>query len=108
MVAEKDLPSGADGCVTSLSCDPMGKSLLLAGCSDGSVRLFDRRLPPSDWSVTIIIINISMLPKLLLIIDIVVYMLQYCANHARAQQLGAQGVFRPEQPRQVYYWQVGN
>lgn len=44
----QDIPTGADSCVTSLACDSVGKSLLIAGCGDGSVRLYDRRLPPSD------------------------------------------------------------
>lgn len=44
----QDIPTGADSCVTSLACDSVGRSLLVAGCGDGSVRLFDRRLPPSD------------------------------------------------------------
>ena len=44
----QDIPTGADSCVTSLACDSVGRSLLIAGCGDGSVRLFDRRLPPSD------------------------------------------------------------
>lgn len=47
----QDIPTGADSCVTSLSCDSVGRSLLIAGCGDGSVRLYDRRLPPSDSRV---------------------------------------------------------
>lgn len=47
----QDIPTGADSCVTSLACDSVGRSLLIAGCGDGSVRLFDRRLPPSDSRV---------------------------------------------------------
>lgn len=47
----QDIPTGADSCVTSLACDSVGRSLLVAGCGDGSVRLFDRRLPPSDSRV---------------------------------------------------------
>ncbi|EDO47933.1 predicted protein [Nematostella vectensis] len=47
----QDIPTGADSCVTSLACDSVGRSLLIAGCGDGSVRLYDRRLPPSDSRV---------------------------------------------------------
>ena len=45
----QDIPTGADSCVTSLACDSMGRSLLIAGCGDGSVRLYDRRLAPAEW-----------------------------------------------------------
>ena len=44
----QDIPTGADSCVTSMCCDSFGKSLIVAGCGDGSVRLFDRRMPPND------------------------------------------------------------
>uniref|UniRef100_A0A2C9JG35 Raptor N-terminal CASPase-like domain-containing protein n=1 Tax=Biomphalaria glabrata TaxID=6526 RepID=A0A2C9JG35_BIOGL len=46
-----DISTGADSCVTSLASDPLGKSLLIAGCGDGSVRLFDRRLNPAECRV---------------------------------------------------------
>ena len=32
LCASKDIPTGADSCVTSLSCDSVGRSLLIAGC----------------------------------------------------------------------------
>ena len=35
--------------MTSLASDSFGRSLLIAGCGDGTVRLFDRRLAPSEW-----------------------------------------------------------
>ncbi|XP_071815163.1 regulatory-associated protein of mTOR-like isoform X2 [Apostichopus japonicus] len=47
----QDIPTGADSCVTSLACDSMGRSLLIAGCGDGSLRLYDRRLAPTDSRV---------------------------------------------------------
>ncbi|RUS73614.1 hypothetical protein EGW08_018620, partial [Elysia chlorotica] len=46
-----DINTGAESCVTSLASDSMHKSLLIAGCGDGSVRLFDRRLNPSECRV---------------------------------------------------------
>ncbi|XP_059163901.1 regulatory-associated protein of mTOR-like isoform X2 [Physella acuta] len=46
-----DISTGAESCVTSLASDPLGKSLLIAGCGDGSVRLFDRRLNPAECRV---------------------------------------------------------
>lgn len=45
----QDIPTGADSCVTSLTCDSVNRSLLVAGLGDGSVRLYDRRLPADDW-----------------------------------------------------------
>eukprot|EP00058_Branchiostoma_floridae_P018111 XP_002603600.1 hypothetical protein BRAFLDRAFT_126916 [Branchiostoma floridae] len=47
----QDIPTGADSCVTSLVSDSVGRSLLIAGCGDGSVRLFDRRLAPNECRV---------------------------------------------------------
>ncbi|XP_071961463.1 regulatory-associated protein of mTOR-like isoform X2 [Antedon mediterranea] len=47
----QDIPTGADSCVTSIACDSVGRSLLIAGCGDGSVRLYDRRLTPLDSRV---------------------------------------------------------
>ncbi|WAQ95554.1 RPTOR-like protein [Mya arenaria] len=35
----QDIPTGADSCVTCLASDMSGRSLLIAGCGDGSVRL---------------------------------------------------------------------
>ncbi|GLG94261.1 Regulatory-associated protein of mTOR [Gryllus bimaculatus] len=43
-----DIPTGADNCVTSISTDLSESNLLVAGCGDGSIRLFDRRLPPHE------------------------------------------------------------
>ena len=37
--------------MTSLVSDSVGRSLLVVGCGDGSVRLFDRRLSPNDSRV---------------------------------------------------------
>lgn len=44
----QDIPTGADSCVTSLSCDSQ-RSLIVAGLGDGSVRVFDRRMGPNEW-----------------------------------------------------------
>lgn len=44
----QDIPTGADSCVTSLSCDPQ-RSLVAAGFGDGSVRVYDRRMGPNEW-----------------------------------------------------------
>ncbi|XP_055596316.1 regulatory-associated protein of mTOR [Uranotaenia lowii] len=41
-----DIPSGSDTTIIKLSCAPNG--IFAAGCNDGSVRLFDRRNPPSE------------------------------------------------------------
>ncbi len=52
----QDIPTGADSCITSIACDSVGRSLLVAGLGDGSVRIYDRRLPPSDWCVILLYI----------------------------------------------------
>lgn len=44
----QDIPTGADSCVTSLSCDSH-RSLIVAGLGDGSIRVFDRRMALSEW-----------------------------------------------------------
>lgn len=41
----QDIPSKADCCVSSLDTDGMG-NMIVAGCGDGAVRLFDRRISP--------------------------------------------------------------
>uniref|UniRef100_A0A8C2ESC0 Regulatory-associated protein of mTOR n=1 Tax=Cyprinus carpio TaxID=7962 RepID=A0A8C2ESC0_CYPCA len=46
----QDIPTGADSCVTSLSCDPQ-RSLVAAGLGDGSVRVYDRRMGPNECRV---------------------------------------------------------
>ncbi|XP_077490402.1 regulatory associated protein of MTOR complex 1 isoform X1 [Amblyomma americanum] len=45
-----DMPTGADYPITSLSIDHEG-SLLVAGCGDGTIRVYDRRLPPADCRI---------------------------------------------------------
>ncbi|XP_060573452.1 regulatory-associated protein of mTOR-like isoform X2 [Ruditapes philippinarum] len=47
----QDIPTGADSCVTCMASDMSGRSLLIAGCGDGTVRLFDRRLAPTECRV---------------------------------------------------------
>ncbi|XP_012256997.1 regulatory-associated protein of mTOR isoform X2 [Athalia rosae] len=44
---KQDIPTGADCCATCLDTDDSGV-LMALGCGDGSVRLFDRRLPPHE------------------------------------------------------------
>uniref|UniRef100_A0A6Q2ZMG3 Regulatory-associated protein of mTOR n=1 Tax=Esox lucius TaxID=8010 RepID=A0A6Q2ZMG3_ESOLU len=46
----QDIPTGADSCVTSLSCDSQ-RSLIAAGLGDGSVRIYDRRMGPNECRV---------------------------------------------------------
>uniref|UniRef100_A0A8D0B938 Regulatory associated protein of MTOR complex 1 n=1 Tax=Salvator merianae TaxID=96440 RepID=A0A8D0B938_SALMN len=46
----QDIPTGADSCVTSLSCDSH-RSLIVAGLGDGSVRVYDRRMALSECRV---------------------------------------------------------
>ena len=44
----QDIPTGADSCVTCLTSDSADRSLMIAGCGDGTVRMYDRRQPPSS------------------------------------------------------------
>ncbi|ELU10886.1 hypothetical protein CAPTEDRAFT_199386 [Capitella teleta] len=39
-----DICTGAESCVTSLSCDSLDKSTVIASCADGSIRIFDQRM----------------------------------------------------------------
>ena len=45
-VMVQDIPTKADSSVTCLTSDSAERSLLIAGCGDGTVRLYDRRQPP--------------------------------------------------------------
>lgn len=47
----QDLPLGAETAVTSLSINSSGQHFIAAGCLDGSIRLFDRRMPQSHCHV---------------------------------------------------------
>ncbi|XP_006869581.1 PREDICTED: regulatory-associated protein of mTOR isoform X2 [Chrysochloris asiatica] len=49
-VKVQDIPTGADSCVTSLSCDSR-RSLIVAGLGDGSIRVYDRRMALSECRV---------------------------------------------------------
>ncbi|XP_065898474.1 regulatory-associated protein of mTOR-like [Dysidea avara] len=48
----QDIPTNAGSCVTSLASDSARRSLLVAGCGDGTVRLFDRRQPTNNCLVS--------------------------------------------------------
>uniref|UniRef100_A0AAU7B9E9 Raptor n=1 Tax=Pyrrhocoris apterus TaxID=37000 RepID=A0AAU7B9E9_PYRAP len=47
-----DIPTGADSCVSSMSLDPTGGQLMSIGCGDGTVRIFDRRLPQNEARIS--------------------------------------------------------
>ncbi|XP_014472593.1 PREDICTED: regulatory-associated protein of mTOR isoform X3 [Dinoponera quadriceps] len=47
---KQDIPTGAECCTTCIDVDGAG-SIMALGCGDGSVRLFDRRLPPAEARV---------------------------------------------------------
>ena len=49
----QDIITGADSCVTSLACDTVNRSLLIAGCGDSTVRIYDRRVNSHDRSVCV-------------------------------------------------------
>ena len=41
-----DIPTGVDSCVTTLASDMGEPALCVAGFGDGSIKMYDRRLPP--------------------------------------------------------------
>ena len=43
----QDIPTGAESCVTSMASDSVSQPIIVAGVGDGSVRIFDRRMPPN-------------------------------------------------------------
>eukprot|EP00742_Colponemidia_sp_Colp-10_P007526 GILJ01008112.1.p1 GENE.GILJ01008112.1~~GILJ01008112.1.p1 ORF type:complete len:1472 (-),score=223.61 GILJ01008112.1:233-4648(-) len=43
-LAVLDIPTGSESCVTSLTSDQTSGQVLLGGCADGSLRLFDARV----------------------------------------------------------------
>lgn len=47
----QDIMTGSESAVTSLCTDPIARHRVIASCNDGSIRLFDRRLPsPEGYS----------------------------------------------------------
>lgn len=44
----QDIQTGADSCVSCLALDNCERSLMVAGCGDGTVRLYDKRQPSSS------------------------------------------------------------
>ena len=50
----QDIPAGVDSVVSCLALDTTDRSLLVAGCADGVVRMYDKREPPpSGWCVCV-------------------------------------------------------
>jgi regulator-associated protein of mTOR len=64
----QDIPTHAPSSVTCLASDQRGGHLVVAGCGDGSVRLFDWRVPPRYSHVNTFadqhgwIVNVATLP----------------------------------------------
>ena len=44
----QDILTGSESAVTSLCTDPIARHKVIASCNDGSVRVFDRRLPSPE------------------------------------------------------------
>lgn len=82
-ISIQDIPTRADSCVSCLTSDSADRSLLVAGCGDGTVRLYDRRMPPSSRY------PVGNTPFLL--VDI--FLIQSCSNPARTQELDNQCVY---------------
>ena len=45
----QDIPTGVESCVTCMVADPNNNSTIVAGCGEGSVRVYDKRMPPQTW-----------------------------------------------------------
>lgn len=43
-----DIPTGAESCITCLTSDQSNPHIVVAGCGDGTVRTYDRRLPANE------------------------------------------------------------
>lgn len=48
VATSQDLPTRANSCLTSLTCDQVAGNIVVAGFGDGSLRVYDRRMPPRD------------------------------------------------------------
>jgi hypothetical protein len=44
----QDIPLRSSACVTSITSDQTAGNIFIAGFGDGSIRIFDRRLPPQQ------------------------------------------------------------
>ena len=53
----QDIPTETDSYTTTIALDVHNRSLLAAGCGDGSIRLYDKRNPTMSRYFTIVTIN---------------------------------------------------
>ena len=47
----QDIPTNAGTNVTCMVTDPNLNSTIVAGCGDGSIRVYDKRMSPQSWLV---------------------------------------------------------
>lgn len=65
----QDIPTGADSCLTCLSSNAELTGLITAGCGDGTVRVYDRRMPQNECCLHVFhehsgwVVNASLLHK---------------------------------------------
>ncbi|TPX34292.1 hypothetical protein SmJEL517_g02937 [Synchytrium microbalum] len=50
----QDLPTKSSACITSLTSDKTAGDLIIAGCGDGNIRLYDRRISSKDAHVAML------------------------------------------------------
>lgn len=48
-LCERDMPTFSDASVSCLTSEHALGNLVIAGCGDGAVRLYDRRVSPREW-----------------------------------------------------------
>ncbi|TPX39231.1 hypothetical protein SeMB42_g04419 [Synchytrium endobioticum] len=64
----QDLPTKSQVCVTSLASDKTSGNLIVAGCGDGSIRLYDRRIASKEAHVAVLtdhrkwVVNVQLQP----------------------------------------------
>jgi len=44
----QDIRTSSESCITTITSDRLRGDLIVAGCGDGYVRVYDRRLPPKE------------------------------------------------------------
>ncbi|PRP72786.1 regulatory-associated protein of mTOR isoform 2 [Planoprotostelium fungivorum] len=86
----QDILTGSDTCVTSMSSCATGNKTIVAGCGDGSLRLFDLRTPPKFGAVNTFIEHTNWILN--------VHMLKGDANKLVSGSIGGE----------VKFWEIGS
>ena len=52
-LCELDMPTFSDSSISCLTSENTHGNLIIAGCGDGAVRMYDRRVAPREWYVLV-------------------------------------------------------